>query len=74
MKLVSDWRNWWRWHSTKAIIALGMLPTIWFELPPEWKAEIPSSWMRIAAIVVMVIGVYSRMTLQKPPENKHDEH
>lgn len=74
MKLVRDWRNWWRWHSTKAIVALGMLPTVWFELPPEWKAEIPSTWMRAAAIVVMVIGVYSRVTLQKPPEDKPDEH
>ncbi|RAP72930.1 hypothetical protein WKI72_18875 [Candidatus Erwinia dacicola] len=54
------------------ILALGALPTIWFELPPEWKAEIPSSWMRVGAIVLMVVGVLSRMTLQKPPKDKGD--
>ncbi|EBM8931349.1 hypothetical protein FNL77_23455, partial [Salmonella enterica subsp. enterica serovar Kentucky] len=57
---------------TKVIVALGALPTIWFELPPEWKAEIPSSWMRIGAVVLMVVGVLSRMTLQKPPKDKRD--
>ncbi|WP_313471228.1 DUF7940 domain-containing protein [Atlantibacter hermannii] len=70
IRLVDDWRHWWRWNSTKVIVALGALPTIWFELPPEWKEEIPSSWMRVGAIVLMVIGVLSRMTLQKPPEKK----
>lgn len=73
IRLVHDWRQWWRWHSTKAIVALGLLPTVWFELPPEWKAEIPSAWMRGAAIVVMLIGIYTRMTLQKPPGDKRDE-
>lgn len=70
LRLVDDWRHWWRWNSTKVIVALGALPTIWFELPPEWKAEIPSSWMRIGAIVLMVVGVISRMTLQKAPPDK----
>ncbi|HHT0548921.1 TPA: hypothetical protein ACTW9E_001501 [Klebsiella michiganensis] len=70
LRLVEDWRHWWRWNSTKVIVALGALPTIWFELPPEWKTEIPSSWMRIGAIVLMVVGVLSRMTLQKAPPDK----
>ncbi|MEB6655035.1 hypothetical protein MXL28_17235 [Klebsiella aerogenes] len=70
LRLVEDWRHWWRWNSTKVIVALGALPTIWFEFPPEWKAEIPSSWMRIGAIVLMVVGVLSRMTLQKAPPDK----
>lgn len=71
-RFAEDARHWWRWHSTKAIIALGLLPSVWFELPPEWKAEIPSAWMRIAALVVMAIGLYTRVTLQKPPKEKAD--
>ncbi len=67
-RLVKDWRDWWRWHSTKALVALGLLPTIWFELPPEWKAEIPSSWLKVAALLVAVAGMYSRMTLQRKPQ------
>lgn len=70
IRLVEDWRHWWRWNSTRLIVALGLLPTIWAELPPEWKAEIPSSWMKGAAIALMVVGVLSRMTLQKPPAEK----
>lgn len=73
IRLVEDWRHWWRWNSTKIFLALGALPTIWAELPPEWKAEIPSSWMRAAAAALMIIGILSRMTLQKPPKTKGDE-
>jgi len=39
MKLVSDARNWWKWHSTYVFAALAVLPTVWL-LPPKWAASI----------------------------------
>ncbi|QIU92137.1 hypothetical protein [Yokenella regensburgei] len=70
IRLVDDWRHWWRWNSTKMFVALGALPTIWAEIPTEWKAEFPSSWMRFAALGLMFVGIASRMTLQKAPPEK----
>lgn len=67
LRLVKDWPNWWRWHSTKALVALGLLPTIWLEMPPDWKATIPSHWLQITSFIVMLLGMLSRITRQKAP-------
>lgn len=64
-KLVTDFKTLFKFHSTKVIIALGALPSIWFELPPEWKASIPSAWMRTLVVVIAVVGVLSRAKLQE---------
>lgn len=64
-KLITDIRTLFKFHSTKVIIALGALPSIWFELPPEWKAAIPSTWMRTLVIVIAIVGVISRAKLQE---------
>lgn len=65
LRLVQDWRNWWRWHSTKALVLLGLLPTIWLEMPAEWKAMLPASWLQSASFIIMLIGILLRMTKQK---------
>ncbi|ARJ43386.1 hypothetical protein B1H58_15975 [Pantoea alhagi] len=67
LRLVKDWPNWWRWHSTKALVALGLLPTIWLEMPAEWKALIPAHWLQITSFIVMLVGMFSRITRQKAP-------
>lgn len=70
LKLVKDWPNWWRWHSAKALVLLGVLPTIWLEMPPDWKAMIPAHWLQIASFIVMLLGMLSRITRQKAPEGQ----
>ncbi|PKH22286.1 hypothetical protein CIG19_13360 [Enterobacterales bacterium CwR94] len=67
LRMVQDWRQGWRWHSTKALLALGLLPSLWLELPEAWRAEIPGSWLRLAALLVMFAGLTGRLTLQKGP-------
>ncbi|QHM71369.1 hypothetical protein [Mixta intestinalis] len=67
LKLVKDWPDWWRWHSTKALVLLGLLPTVWLEMPPEWKAMIPASWLQAASFIIMLLGMFSRITRQKVP-------
>lgn len=71
-KLVADSKSVWKFHSTKVIIALGALPGVWFQLPPEWKAAIPSTWMQTMAIVVAVVGVVARAKLQEPSVKKEE--
>ena len=67
LRLVRDWPDWWRWHSTKALVMLGLLPTIWLEMPPEWKAMIPSGWLQTTSFIIMLLGMLSRITRQKAP-------
>ncbi|MDR7342752.1 hypothetical protein J2X14_001156 [Pantoea alhagi] len=67
LRLVKDWPDWWRWHSTKALVLLGLLPTIWLEMPPDLKSMIPSHWLQVASFVVMLLGMLSRITRQKAP-------
>ncbi len=64
-KIVTDIRTLFKFHSTKVIIALGALPSIWFELPPDWKAVIPSAWMRTLVVVVAIVGVLARAKVQE---------
>ncbi|MDU4093833.1 MAG: hypothetical protein E7H57_11255 [Pantoea sp.] len=71
LRLVKDWRNWWRWHSTKALVLLGLLPTIWLEMPSDLKSMIPSHWLQIASFVVMLLGMLSRITRQKAPPDSN---
>jgi hypothetical protein len=68
-RLVRDWRDWWRWHSTKALVLLGLLPTIWLEMPADMKAMIPGHWLQIVSFIVMLAGMLSRITKQKKPNN-----
>ena len=69
LRLVKDWRQWWRWHSTKALVLLGLLPTIWVEMPADMKAMIPAHWLQIVSFIVMLAGMLSRITRQKGPNN-----
>ena len=65
MKLVDDARDWWRWYSTWAIVALGAAPVIWAEMPPEVKALIPEDWTPYILAVVAIGGLVGRLKAQR---------
>ena len=44
MRLIPDWKNAWRWHSTQILAALTVAPLVWAELPDDLKAKIPPDW------------------------------
>lgn len=81
-KLTTSLRSLFKFHSTKVILALGALPTIWFELPPDLKASIPSAWMRTLVIVIAIVGVVARAKTQEslstnkslPPADEADKN
>jgi len=63
MKLVSDARNWWKWHSTYVFAALAVLPTVWLS-SPELQAMLPPKWAASIAPPLAVLGFFLRIHKQ----------
>lgn len=57
MKLVSDWKQAWKWNSAQVGAIIMVLPVAWMNFPPDLKSEIPESWMPwiIGAMGVAVV-------------------
>lgn len=64
MKLVSDWRDAWRWFSVHALALAGVLPGAWEALPQRWQDVVPVSWVATAAAVTAALGIYGRLVDQ----------
>lgn len=63
MKLVNDWRNWWKWHSTWVFGVLAVFPAVWLA-SPELQALLPPTWVSAAAPIVAVVGFVVRLRAQ----------
>lgn len=61
MKLVSDWKSFWKWHSTWAMAALGALPGVWASLPPDLKEPLPDTALWWIAGAVALAGIVGRV-------------
>ena len=55
MKLVSNWREAWKWHSTQLMAVVAAAPMVWASLPADIKSAVPDSWMPWL-IGVMAVG------------------
>ena len=64
MKVVSDWRNVWKYYSTQALLGLAALPIVWMELPADVKAMVPSEWHAWIVSGIAVAGAASRYLKQ----------
>ena len=64
MKLVDDWKDAWRWHSTWLAGAIAALPFVWAEMPDDLKAYIPDEWQPIVAGVMFVAFMIGRLRAQ----------
>ena len=65
MKLVSDWRKAWKWHSTHAMAIAAVLPIAWAQLPNDLKSAVPDAWLPWIAGVVLVAGIIGRVVDQE---------
>ncbi|GAB1364620.1 hypothetical protein MASR1M32_38560 [Rhodobacter sp.] len=61
MKLVPNWRAFWRWHSTWALALIGILPVVWSELPPDLKATLPPEWQPRLFFALAIAGIAARL-------------
>lgn len=61
MKLVSDWKDAWRWFSVHIFLIIAALPPVWLSLPPDVKAFLPVEWRPWVFSVIAVAGVIGRV-------------
>ena len=61
MKLVSDWKQAWKWHSMQAMAIAASLPIVWAQLPPDLKNAIPDAWMPWVAGGILLAGIIGRL-------------
>jgi hypothetical protein len=63
MKLVDDWRSWWKWHSTYVFGLLAILPEVWLS-SPGLQAMLPLWLVARIAPVIAFIGFMLRIRAQ----------
>lgn len=64
MKLVENWKHFYKWYSTHLIILLAALPEVWAWLPMEWKAALPDGTLKWLCIVVGGLALSARVLSQ----------
>lgn len=65
MKLVDDWKDAWRWHSTQLMTLAVSFPLIWEQLPADAKALIPVTWEPWIPTVLIIAAMLGRLRAQK---------
>lgn len=60
MKLVSDARHWWRWHSTYVFAVMAVFPTVWLA-SPDLQALLPPQIVSLLAPPLAVLGFVLRL-------------
>jgi len=60
MKLVEDWRNWWKWHSTYVFAVLAVLPEVWIN-STLLQALLPLGLVAKIAPFIALIGFALRI-------------
>jgi anti-sigma-K factor RskA len=61
MKLIDNWRSAWKMYSVQALAIIAALPVVWASLPDEWRAEVPSEWLKVMVVVVALAGILGRI-------------
>jgi hypothetical protein len=65
MKLVSDWKDAWRWFSVWAMSLSAAAPAAWLAVPEDMREAVPAEWLAVGAVVLAVAGLIGRMVDQK---------
>ena len=65
MNLVEDWKDCWRWFSTRAMVIAAALQTGWMQIPENFKADVPPSFVHWLTVAILVAGVVGRVVKQK---------
>lgn len=65
MKLVSDWKEAWRWFSVQAFAAIVALPFVWVALPADVKGFLPDTAEPWIFMAIAAAGLIGRLVDQK---------
>lgn len=66
MKLVSDWKQAWRWSSVHAMTAAAAVQGAWLALPDDIKQHVPAIVATGVTIGLLLLGVIGRLRDQTP--------
>lgn len=64
MKLITNWRQTWRFFSIWAMTATGAIQAAWLGIPEGMKRSIPDDWINAVSLALLVLGVIGRMVKQ----------
>jgi hypothetical protein len=65
MKLVSDWKDFWKWHSTQIMLVFALIPAAWEQIPDDLKQSVPEEWKPWIAAVMFVVWLLGRLRAQE---------
>jgi len=65
MKLVHDWKQVWRWHSTWIAGLLAAIPVAWVAMPSDLKSRVPDEWLPAISGIVFLAFIVGRLRAQK---------
>ena len=65
MKMVAEWRSAWRWYSVNCPALAAALLASWSSLPDEWRAAFTQQDLKVAAILLISLGIGGRLVDQK---------
>lgn len=68
LKLVSDWRQSWRWLSIQLPALNTAFLATWALLPSKFQDALPVNMVLWIALALIVLGVIGRLIDQKPKD------
>lgn len=68
MRLVRNWKTFWRWTSVQVFAIMMVLPIVWDSLPYDLKDTVPYHWRPYIFTVLAVIGIIGRLRDQGTQE------
>lgn len=72
VKMVSNWKQSWKWFSVQAFALLAAAPAAWLMMPEDWRSAVPDEWKAVACMIVAGIGIVGRVVSQAKPSEGAD--
>lgn len=70
IKLVSNWKDAWRWFSMNCMAASTTLLTAWVAFPDDLKKVLPLRLVVLIAVAILFSGMVGRLVHQEPPPKR----
>lgn len=64
MSVIPQWRHWWRFYSTHALVLASVIPLAMDEVESYLGESLPFLVKILVALVILVSGVVGRLVVQ----------